>query len=121
MERIEAISFFMNFVFCSAKRIAIENPVGIMSGVYRKPDQIINPYEFGDPVSKKTCLWLRNLPKLIETDVVTPDVHEKGMSGAAYYARDENGKILRWNDPKTAAIRSKTYPGIAKAMAEQWG
>lgn len=121
MERIEAISFFMNFVFCSAKRIAIENPIGIMSGVYRKPDQIINPYEFGDPVSKRTCLWLRNLPKLIKTDVVTPDVHEKGMSGPAYYARNENGKILRWNDPQTAVIRSKTYPGIAKAMAEQWG
>lgn len=121
INRIDAINFFMNFVFCSAKKIAIENPVGIMSGVYRKPDQIIEPYEFGDPVAKKTCLWLKNLPKLVPTDMVTHTKNSKGMSGPAMFVRGDDGKILRWNDPQTSVIRSKTYPGIARAFAEQWG
>ena len=124
MDRLQAIEFFMSFVFCAAKRMAIENPVGIMSGVYRTPDQIIEPYQFGEHARKKTCLWLKNLPPLQPTDVVDPgNIMDGGYSEGAStcYARDESGKIIPWNDPRTAIIRSKTFPGIARAMAEQWG
>lgn len=124
-DRGKAIEFFMAFVNAPCDKIAIENPVGVISQIYRKPDQIINPYEYGHPVSKKTCLWLKNLPKLQPTNIVEPEIIHSagksgGYSGASWYAVDENGKILAWNDPKTAIIRSKTYQGIAEAMAAQW-
>lgn len=125
-DREDAVEFFMKFINAECERIAVENPVGIMSTRYRKPDQIIEPYWFGHPVGKKTCLWLKNLPKLEPTDIVEPErIHSKGRtggySGASWYVTDENGKILPWGDPRTAKARSKTFPGIAKAMAEQWG
>lgn len=121
-----AIEFFMKFALADCDRISIENPVGIMSTKWRKPDQYIQPYQFGHGVSKKTCLWLKGLPKLQPTEIVEYEkIHSKGRtggySGNSWYCRDENGKILAWNDPRTAIIRSKTFPGIAKAMAEQWG
>lgn len=118
-----SIEFFMQFVNADCPRVAIENPIGIMSSHYRKPDQIIQPYQFGDHARKSTCLWLKGLPKLKPTDIVDPgEIMRGGFSvGASLnYARDENGKILPWNDPRTAKARSKTFPGIAKAMAEQW-
>lgn len=118
-----SIEFFMQFANADCPKIAIENPIGIMSSHYRKPDQIIQPYQFGDHARKSTCLWLKGLPKLEPTDIVDPgEIMMGGYSvGAnANYARDENGKILPWNDPRTAKMRSKTFPGIAKAMAEQW-
>ena len=129
-DRVEGAVFFMRFVAADCDKIAIENPIGIMGTVYRKADQIIQPYQFGHHAMKATCLWLKNLPKLVPTDIVDPGEflvsktgsgkrHNVGSSAA--YARDENGKILSWNDPRTAKERSKTYPGIAKAMAEQWG
>lgn len=124
MDRLDGIKFFMEFVCCNAKSVAIENPIGIMSGVYRKPDQIIQPYEFGHPVRKATCLWLRNLPKLQATNIVEQGSYDEygfSIDGPLRYATDEDGKILSWNDPRTAKERSKTFPGIAKAMAEQWG
>lgn len=126
LDRLDAIGFFMQFVMCRAKRIAIENPIGIMSGVYRKPDQIIQPYMFGHPYAKSTCLWLRNLPLLEPTEVVEPErIHSKGKtggySGNIWYVKDDDGNILSWNDPRTSIERSKTFPGIARAMAEQWG
>ena len=119
-----SIEFFMKFTDLDCSKVAIENPVSIMSSIYRKPDQIIQPYQFGHPVSKKTCLWLKGLPKLIPTDIVEPgsmDKHGFTDGGFLQAARDENGKILAWNDPRTAKIRSRTYSGIAQAMAEQWG
>lgn len=122
--REEAIKFFMQLTEAECDHVAIENPVGIMSSVYRKPDQIIQPYYFGDRARKGTCLWLKNLPPLVPTNMVDPGEILPGgySSGAcANYARDENGKILAWNDPRTAKARSKTFPGIAAAMAEQWG
>lgn len=124
--REDAIGFFMAFVNADCDQIAIENPVGVISTRYRKADQIIHPYKFGHPVSKKTCLWLKNLPLLKPTDIVKPEIiHSKGRtggySGPSWYVTDENGKILGWKDPRTARARSKTYPGIARAMAEQWG
>jgi len=124
-KREEACEFFMKFINADCEHIAVENPVGVMNTRYRKPDQIINPYEFGHPVSKKTCLWLKGLPLLKPTQIVEPErIHSKGRtggySGASWFCRDENGKILSWRDPRTAKIRSKTYDGIAEAFATQW-
>lgn len=118
-----SIEFFMRFVNADCQKIAIENPIGIMSSIYRKPDQIIQPYQFGDHARKSTCLWLKGLHKLSPTNIVDcGEIARGGFSiGASLnYARDENGKILSWNDPRTAKARSKTFPGIARAMAEQW-
>lgn len=100
-------------------KIAIENPVGIMSTEWRKPDQIVHPYYFGDPFEKKTCLWLKGLPLLEKTNKVSPPErkkYESGRSMPAWYAD-------AWNLPKQerTRLRSKTFPGIAQAMAEQWG
>ena len=102
----------MKFAEADIPKIAIENPVCIMSTLYRKPDQIINPYEFGHPEQKKTCLWLKNLPKLAETD----NVHEYMM----ILPERERNRIL-WMGSNHAKERSKTFSGIARAMAEQWG
>lgn len=125
-DREDAIEFFMAFVNADCERIAIENPIGVISTRYRKPDQIIQPYQFGHPVRKSTCLWLFNLPKLTPTKVVEFEcIHSNGKSGgysgASWVVRDENGKILSYKDPRVSVIRSKTYLGIADAMAEQWG
>ena len=118
-EREKAIEFFMLFVNADCPRIAIENPVGVMSTRFRKPNQIINPFEFGEPYEKRTCLWLINLPLLQATDIVkvpSRKVFNSGKTMPAWYAD-------LWSLPKDerAKLRSKTFPGIAKAMAEQWG
>lgn len=113
-EREKAIKFFMAIVNAKAKYIAIENPVGIMSTRYRKPDQIIQPYFFGDPYEKRTCLWLKNMPLLQPTNIVKPEpriIYKSGKTMPAWY--QVSGK-------DRAKIRSKTFPGIAKAMAQQW-
>ena len=100
-----AIDFFMRFAECDCQRVAIENPVGIMSTVYRKPDQIIQPWQFGHAETKATCLWLRGLPQLRPTEIV--DGREQ--------------RIWRMPPgPERAKLRARTYPGIARAMAEQW-
>lgn len=122
--RAEAAKFFMAFINSEIPKIAVENPVGVMSTYYRKPDCVIQPYEFGHNARKTTCLWLKNLPVLRPTNIVNLGEIMRGgysVGASADYAKDENGKILRWNDPRTAKARSKTFPGIAKAMAEQWG
>jgi site-specific DNA-cytosine methylase len=112
----QGISFFMSIVKAKCDRIAIENPVGIMSTVYRKPDQIIQPWMFGDPFEKQTCLWLNGVPHLLPTNIVTPPnrtKYGKGRSMAAWC-----------NLPPSkdrAMLRSKTFQGIAEAMADQWG
>ena len=106
LDRMEAIEFFMKFVLCSAKKIAIENPIGIMSSVYRKPDQIIQPWQFGHGETKATCLWLKNLPPLFATEIV----------------EEREQRIFKMPpSPERTRLRSKTYTGIARAMAEQWG
>lgn len=117
-DREFAIKFFKMFADCDCERVAIENPVGIMSSVWRKPDQIINPYEFGDPFEKKTCLWLKGLPKLQPTNIVEPPKRTQFKSGKSmptWYAD-------AWKLPKEerAKLRSKTFEGIAKAFAEQY-
>jgi hypothetical protein len=117
--RKEAIDFFMLFANAKCEKIAIENPIGIMSTEWRKPDQIINPFQFGDPFEKRTCLWLKGLPKLKHTEVVKPASRirfKSGKSMPSWYT-ELSGM------PKTdrTKLRSKTFPGIAKAMALQWG
>ena len=114
----------MEFTKIDCNHVAIENPICIMSTHYRKPDQIIQPYQFGHPIRKSTCLWLKGLPKLKPTNIVQQnktDEHGFSIGGAMRYAVDDNGKILSWSDPRTAKARSKTFTGIAKAMADQWG
>lgn len=108
----EAADFFMKLVNAPAKYVAVENPICIMSTKYRKPDQIINPFQFGHPEQKKTCLWLKGLPKLIETN----NVYDYMMT----LPIKERTRI-HWLGSNKSKERSKTYEGIAEAMAEQWG
>lgn len=103
----EAERFFLALANAPIPRIAIENPVGIMSTRWRKPDQIIQPYMFGDPWRKTTCLWLKGLPLLTPTRVVKYHARMQGWHGTLGAERQR--------------LRSQTYPGIARAMAEQWG
>lgn len=120
--RYDAIVFFMRFALANCARIAIENPVGIMSSAYKKPDQIIQPYEYGEHARKATCLWLRNLSKLRPTNIVDHgEIRAGGYSTGAHADGKNDGKWMRFNDSELAKLRSKTFPGIAKAMAEQWG
>ena len=117
-DRSEAIEFFRQFLDC-APHVAIENPVGIISSVIRPPDQYIHPYQFGDPVKKKTGLWLKNLPKLQPTNVVEvePDVvFPSGKRMSKWYYETS---CLPHNQRE--AVRSTTFKGIAEAMAQQWG
>ena len=118
-DRKDAIDFFMTFANADCEKIAIENPVGIMSSEWRKPNQIINPWQFGDAFEKKTCLWLKGLPELKPTNIVEIPPRKRfdsGKSMPSWYAE-------AWHLPKEerAKLRSKTFPGIARAMAEQWG
>ena len=125
-DREKAKEFFMAFVNADCDKKVIENPIGIMSTYYRKPDQIIQPYQFGHPYRKSTCLWLFGVQPLVPTNIVDFEcIHSNGKSGgysgASWVVRDENGKILSYNDPRVSIVRSKTYTGIANAFAEQWG
>lgn len=116
--RNEAVEFFMAFANADCDRIAIENPVGIMSSQWRKPDQYIEPFMFGDPEKKKTGLWLKGLPLLKPTNIVEPVIiHCK--SGA----NEPRWHIETMHLPKEerSRVRSQTFLGIAEAMAEQWG
>lgn len=101
-----SIMFFEFFTMLRTFKVAIENPIGIMSTKFRKPDQIIQPWQFGHGETKSTCLWLQNLPKLVPTDIV------EGREQRIWKMAPSEDR------PK---LRSKTYPGIARAMAEQWG
>lgn len=117
--REEAKKFFMAFANADCDHIAIENPIGIMSTSWRKPDQIVQPYYFGDPFEKKTCLWLKGLPLLKKSNEVTPEERTKFKSGKsmpAWYAAAANLPAA-----ERSRIRSQTFPGFAEAMAEQWG
>lgn len=114
----QGIDFFMSIINAPIPIIAVENPVGIMSSVYRKPDQIINPFEFGHNVSKKTCLWLKNLPTLEATNIVDKGEYITFPSGKRmhkWYADKAFGGEARQK------VRNKTFQGIADAMALQWG
>jgi hypothetical protein len=133
----QGIDFFMAMINAPIERIAVENPIGIMSKTYRKPDQIIQPYFFGDGFTKSTCLWLKNLPLLqhyktidLFNDKVT---HVDTSNEYKEWICKKTGKMKRqqmWyynallnakTKEERSTIRSKTFPGIARAMAEQWG
>jgi len=111
----EAIAFVMMIANRNCDKIAIENPVGILSTVWRKPDQIIQPYQFGNPESKKTCLWLKGLPLLKPTNIL--EVPESGV----WNNQTKSGQNKLSPSPERAKLRSRTYQGIADAMAQQWG
>lgn len=136
--RHDAIMFFFALIECEIPIICIENPIGIMSKIYGKPNQIIQPYEFGHPESKATCLWLKGLPLLKPTkwaeftkyrckcgNVFDAKYGKYGCcDGAAKPLWDNQTKSGQNKLPpsaKRAELRAKTYPGIAQAMAEQWG
>lgn len=110
------IDLFLALAHADVPRVAIENPVGIMSTVWRKPDQIVQPWFYGDEATKTTCLWLRNLPPLFATKVVGRGVIQVVKSGR---------RLPEWysNAPRKTRkiVRSRTFPGLAAAMAEQWG
>jgi hypothetical protein len=115
----QGIDFFMLFANCACPKIAIENPVGIMSTLWRKPDQVIQPWQFGNPFTKTTCLWLNGLPKLEPTNIVEKGSRyttKSGKSLPAWY-----NDALKLPAKERAAARSKTFSGIAEAMAKQWG
>lgn len=116
-EQEEAIKFFMLFVTADCDRIAIENPMGIMSTRYRKPDCTYNPYDFqGETECKKTCLWLKGLKPLKPNQVLPKEKRTQGIWRGHF-----DGKAYGWNDPMCAKLRSKTPWGVARAMADQWG
>jgi len=112
----EGIDFFLKLTQSNIPKWAIENPVGIMSTNFRKPNQIIQPFMFGDPVKKTTCIWLHNLPILQPTNIVEPEITTL-KTGAKFSTWDYK---ISMNHKERAKLRSKTFPGIAKAMAEQW-
>lgn len=121
-DRKRAISFFMAIANANCEKIAIENPVGHMSTAWRKPDQIVEPWMWGDLATKKTCFWLKGLPNLVPAITEKPELE--------YVSYGKNNRKQKWmydircttvEDGKRAKLASKTFPGIAKAMAEQWG
>lgn len=111
VEQQEALEFVKKLLDAPIPKIALENPISIISTNIRKPDQIVQPYEYGNPFRKTTCLWLKNLPKLVPTNIVEPNLktYKNGKTFSADYGWSSNHK------------RNETYQGIANAMAEQWG
>lgn len=119
----EAYDFFVKMYDAPISKVCVENPTGYMNTHFRKPDQIINPYQFGEPYKKRTCLWLKNLPPLNSTQIVEPLYHFTSNSYRGGKLKDGTRRISKlpvknpWDGSKQ---RSKTFRGIAKAMATQW-
>lgn len=126
-QREAATEFFMKLAYAPVPRIAIENPICIMSTRWRKPDQIIQPWMFGDPDLKKTALWLINLPPLMhsmETDLLFEKTHVAPRYKEFNSSSNPSGKSkypLLWAGKRDASARSKTFQGVANAFASQWG
>ncbi len=117
-QREEAVEFFLMLARLPIPKIAVENPVSIMSTRFRKPDQIVQPWQFGDKAVKKTCLWLKGLPLLVPTKIVEPEFKiYKSSTKKSGFSRYP----IAWTDGSNWKDRSKTFQGIADAMAEQWG
>lgn len=110
----DALEFMRNLLESPIEKIALENPIGVFSSYWRKPDQIVQPWMFGHRETKATCFWLKNLPKLVPTDIVGPPRTPEEKIAYAKVHRMPPG-------PNRARDRSKTYQGIADAMAAQWG
>lgn len=121
-ERYKAIVFFMQMALAWCDHVAVENPVGIIGSAWKSADQVIQPWQFGHPTVKKTCLWTRGLPLLKPTSIVevdTSDVYEYVAKNGRIKHDSRNRSRCRTED--RSKHRSKTFPGIAEAMAEQWG
>ena len=117
-QRKEAVDFFMAIANADCDKIAIENPVGVMSSQWRKPDQYIEPYMFGDPEKKKTGLWLKGLQLLKPTNIVEPVIiHCKSGANEPRWHME----TMHLQKEERSRVRSQTFPGIARAMADQWG
>lgn len=115
LQRVDAVEFFMKLANTKIPRICIENPVGIISSTWRKPDQIIQPFQFGHKEPKKTCLWLKNLPKLKHTKIVEPE----------YFTTKSGKRLAKWyflpsQSKERTKMRDRTFQGIADAMSKQW-
>lgn len=117
-QRQDAIDFFMKLSKVDCEKIAIENPAGIMSTIWRKPDQYVHPYHFGEPHSKKTGLWLKGLPLLVPTNMVEPEMYTYKSNGK----KDPMWHMITSKLPKEERekARSRTFQGFGNAMAEQW-
>jgi len=117
-QREDALRFFVKLFECSIPKVCLENPVGVVSSLYRKPSQYVQPYQFGDPHSKKTGLWLRGLPNLVPTKLVEPlfYTYKDGRRDPLWHMESMRMKPL-----ERMKYRSKTFQGIADAMAQQWG
>lgn len=123
-EREEALGFVEYLLEASIPKICVENPVGVISTKIRKPDQIIQPYEFGDDASKKTCLWLKGLPPLTIDKAKRCSgrmVEWRGQPVERWGNQTDSGQNKLGPSEQRSDLRSTTYPGIANAMAEQWG
>lgn len=116
---MDAAEFFIALADAPLPLVSVENPIGRMSTIYRKPDQIIQPYEYGHNARKATCLWLKGLPKLRPTNIVPFDIHttKSGKTMSVWHVKLGSSK----NKAERSHLRSITFPGIAAAMAEQWG
>lgn len=119
-DREEAIEFFIKLLEAPINKIAVENPVGIISTRYRKPDQTVHPYQFGDEASKATCLWLKNLPLLKPTNIVGKGERVYLSSGKSLPKWYSDALTLSKSSAERRTMRSKTFEGLARAMAEQW-
>lgn len=118
-DREDAIKFFMALMNANIPKIAVENPIGIMSTTFRKPDQIIQPWQYGHEASKSTCLWLKGLPKLVPTNIVDKGefvTYKSGKRMTKWYA-----DAASLSPKERAKVRNTTFQGIADAMADQWG
>lgn len=123
-DRKEAMDFFMQFVNADCEHIAIENPIGVMSKAYRKPNQIIQPYMWGDMATKATCLWTKGLPNLIPDTTEKPDLdvvwEKKGADGRVRRMTAWEYECSCYSGAERQKMRSKTFQGIANAIADQW-
>lgn len=119
-DREEGAKFFMNLINAPIEYIAVENPVGVMNTRYKKPDQVVQPYFFGDEASKLTCLWLKNLPLLKPTKIVDKGEMIELSSGKRLPKWYSDALSNAKTPEERRNLRSKTFPGFAKAMAEQW-
>lgn len=121
-----AANFFMSMIYSPAVHVAVENPRGWMNKYYRQPDQVVEPWWFGDAYAKKTCLWLQRLPGLVADDPVTPT--GRVATGGGSWRSDSAAARKAMNSyedsegrKNRAKVRSRTFPGVARAMADQWG